>query len=279
MRIIDSSLIGAAVKRLFISSNINLPDDVSTAIARARNCETWAPAQRMLDAVAENAKTARELGIPICQDTGMACVFLDIGERVFIDGDIKAAVNDGVADACREGYLRASIVADPLRRDNTGDNTPAALYIDIVPGDNVTVTVAPKGFGSENMSRIKMLKPAEGEQGVLDFVVETALLAGGSPCPPIVVGVGIGGSFDRAALLAKRALLRPLGEPHHDAYYAELERTLLKRINALGIGPMGFGGDTTALGVSILTAPTHIAGLPAAVNINCHVTRHATEII
>ena len=279
MRTVDAQLVGNAVKRLFISSNICLPDDVSQAIACAREREPWEPARRVLDAATENAKTARELGIPICQDTGMACVFLDIGDRVFIDGDIKAAVNSGVAAACSEGYLRASIVADPLRRGNTGDNTPAALYIDIVPGDNITVTVAPKGFGSENMSRIKMLKPADGEQGVIDFVVETIELAGGSPCPPIVVGVGIGGSFDIAAQLAKRALLRPLGAPHSEEYYAELERTLLERINALGIGPMGFGGATTALGVSILTAPTHIAGLPAAVNINCHVTRHATEVL
>ena len=279
MRIVDAHIIGDAVRRLFISSNICLPDDVRQAVECARKHETWAPAVRVLDTIAENSKTARELGIPICQDTGMACVFLDIGEQVFIDGSLNAAVNDGVATACREGYLRASIVSDPLRRSNTGDNTPAALYVEIVSGDRVTVTVAPKGFGSENMSRIKMLKPAEGEQGVLDFVVETVELAGGSPCPPIVVGVGIGGSFDRVAFLAKRALLRTLDAQNPDAYYAGLERTLLERINTLGIGPMGFGGATTALGVSILTAPTHIAGLPVAVNVNCHVTRHATEVL
>ena len=279
MRIVKAELIGEAVKRLFISANINLPDDVLCAVGAARENETWEPARRMLAAIEENSETAQSLGIPICQDTGMACVFLDIGSDIFIDGDLKAAINNGVAAACREGYLRASIVADPLRRDNTGDNTPAALYIEPVPGDKITVTVAPKGFGSENMSRVKMLKPAEGEKGVIDFVVETVELAGGSPCPPIVAGVGIGGSFDKAAMLAKRALLGTLGEPHSDPYYAELEAALLEKINALGIGPMGFGGRATALGVKILAAPTHIAGLPVAVNINCHVTRHATEVL
>ena len=279
MRTIEAVKIGDAVKRLFISSNINLPYDVRQAVRCAREHETWLTARGVLETMEKNSETACELGIPICQDTGMACVFLDIGSKIFIDGDLKAAVNDGVAAACREGYLRASIVSDPLRRSNTGDNTPAALYIDFVPGDSITVTVAPKGFGSENMSRIKMLRPAEGEAGVLDFVVETVEIAGGSPCPPIVVGVGIGGSFDKAALLSKRALLRTLGESNPDTYYAELEKMLLERINKLGIGPMGFGGATTALGVGILTAPTHIAGLPVAVNINCHVTRHATEVI
>ena len=279
MRTVEAGLIGDAVRRLFISSNIYLPDDVRQAVKAARGCETWELARGVLGTIEENSETAGALGIPICQDTGMACVFLDIGAQVSIAGDMAAAVNDGVAAACREGYLRASIVSDPLRRNNTGDNTPAVLYIDIVPGDSVTVTVAPKGFGSENMSRLKMLKPAEGEQGVLDFVIETVEIAGGSPCPPIVVGVGIGGNFDRAALLSKRALLSPLGKAHPDPYYAELEQSLLEKINALGIGPMGFGGGTTALGVSILTAPTHIAGLPVAVNINCHVTRHATEVI
>ena len=279
MRTVDAEQIGNAVKRLFICANINLPDDVSRAVSEAYKNELWEPARSVLSTLEENAGTARRLGIPICQDTGMACIFLDVGAEVFIEGDVKAAVNRGVAAACREGYLRASIVSDPLRRENTGDNTPAALYYDVVPGDKITVTVAPKGFGSENMSRVKMLKPAEGEQGVIDFVVETMELAGGSPCPPVVLGVGVGGSFDRVTLLAKRALLRPLDEPNADPYYAELENTLLEKVNTLGIGPMGFGGRTTALGVNILSAPTHIAGLPVAVNINCHVTRHATGIL
>lgn len=279
MRTVEAGLIGDAVRRLFIGANIDLPDGVRRALERARELETWAPAIGVLKTLEENSNTAQRLGIPICQDTGMACVFLDIGSEVFVDGDIAAAVDDGVARACREGYLRASVVSDPLRRENTGDNTPAALYIDAVPGDKITVTVAPKGFGSENMSGLKMLKPADGRQGVVDFVLETVEAAGGSPCPPVVLGVGIGGNFDKAALLAKRALLRPLGEAHPDPYYAELESELLDKINELGIGPMGYGGRTTALGVAVLAAPTHIAGLPAAVNINCHVARHATEEI
>jgi fumarate hydratase subunit alpha len=279
MRIVDAKLITDAVARLCVEANINLPRDVRGAVRGARETEPWETARGVLSTIEENSELAAALGIPVCQDTGMACVFLDVGRDAHIDGDVYDAVNAGVARGYAEGFLRKSIVGDPLRRVNTGDNTPAALYLDIVPGDKITVTVAPKGFGSENMSRVKMLRPSDGADGVVDFVVETVELAGGNPCPPVVVGVGLGGNFDKAALLAKRALLRPLTEHNADAYYAELEAALLEKINALGIGPMGFGGKTTALGVAILAAPTHIAGLPAAVNVSCHVTRHASEVI
>lgn len=279
MRIVNSNAITEAVARLYIEANLRLPDDVCNAVLSAYESEPWDTARNVLGTLRENAALAGSRGIPICQDTGMACVFLEIGVDAHVTGDIYEAVDAGIAKACAEGFLRASIVSDPLRRENTGDNTPAAVYIDLVPGDKITVIVAPKGFGSENMSRLKMLKPADGEQGVLDFVTESVELAGGSPCPPIVVGVGVGGNFDKCALLAKRALLRTIGEENPDPYYAGLERLLLERINALGIGPMGFGGRTTALAVNILAAPTHIAGLPVAVNINCHVSRHAGCVI
>jgi fumarate hydratase subunit alpha len=209
----------------------------------------------------------------------MACVFLEIGHDVRIGGDINAAVNEGVRRGYREAYLRKSVVADPLRRDNTGDNTPALIYIEFVPGDRLTVTVEPKGFGSENMSRIKMLRPSDGLEGVMDFVIGAVEEAGSNPCPPVVVGVGIGGSFDKVALAAKKALLRPLGEAHPDLFYADLEKKLLTGINALGIGPQGFGGLCTALSVAVEVLPTHIAALPCAVNISCHVNRHAQEVL
>ena len=209
----------------------------------------------------------------------MACVFLEIGQDVHITGDLKAAVNAAVAKGYTEGYLRKSVVADPLRRVNTEDNSPAMLTVELVPGDKVKITVAPKGFGSENMSRLKMLRPADGVEGVMDFVVETVKLAGSNPCPPVVLGVGIGGTFDKAAFLAKKALMRHAGQPNPVPYYAALEQELLEKINALGIGPQGFGGKTTALAVHIEQCPTHIAGLPVAVNINCHVTRHKTEVL
>jgi fumarate hydratase subunit alpha len=218
---------------------------------------------------------ARNEKMPICQDTGLTCVFLELGQDVHITGgDLNEAVHEGVRRGYKEGYLRKSVVADPLRRKNTGDNTPAVITVDIVPGDKLTVTVAPKGFGSENMSRLVMLPPAAGEKGVKEFVIETARIAGPNPCPPIVIGVGIGGTFDRVALLAKKALMRPIDRHNPDKYYADMEAELLEKVNALGIGPQGFGGKTTALGLNIEAHPTHIAGLPVAVNINCHVTRH-----
>ena len=210
----------------------------------------------------------------------MACIFLEIGQDVhLIDGDLTEAVNEGVRRGYVNGYLRKSVVADPVRRGNTGDNTPAMIYTEIVPGEQVKITVGPKGFGSENMSAIRMFKPSAGLQGIKDFIIETVEKAGPNPCPPIVVGVGIGGTFDKVALLAKKALMRSLDERHTDPFYARLEEEMLEQINELGIGPQGFGGRTTAIAVNIETMPTHIAGMPCAVNINCHVTRHQTEVL
>jgi fumarate hydratase subunit alpha len=279
MQVIGEKRIADAVKRLCIEANRNLPRDVQACIRRARNEETWAAASDVLDKIAANFELAQSRQAPICQDTGMACVFLEIGRDVRLEGNIYAAVDEGVRQGYREGYLRTSVVADPLNRVNTGDNTPAMVYIDFVEGDAMRITVAPKGFGSENMSQIKMLRPSDGEAGVLDFVVSVVEAAGPNPCPPVVVGVGIGGTFDKAALLAKKALLRPLDKRNHQPYYQELEQKLLEKINALGIGPQGFGGRTTALQVAIETMPTHIAGLPCAVNLNCHVARHAAEVL
>lgn len=276
MREIAAELISKEITRLCIEANLRLPADIQNAMENARETEAWPVAADTLRVLCDNMRVAKERSLPVCQDTGMACVFLEIGQDVHIQGDLKAAVNEGVARGYTEGYLRKSVVKDPLRRVNTEDNTPAMLTVDLVPGDKLMITVAPKGFGSENMSRLKMLRPADGAQGVMDFVVETVRLAGANPCPPVVLGVGIGGTFDKAALLAKHALLRPIDEPNPDEYYARMERELLERINALGTGPQGFGGRTTAIGVNIETLPTHVAGLPVAVNISCHVTRRAS---
>ncbi len=279
MRHIRADEITAAVERLSIEANCVLPCSVRTRIEESRKAETWPTAQAVLDRIAQNYVAAERGMDPICQDTGLACVFLEIGQDVHIEGDLRLAVDEGVRRGYARGYLRKSVVRDPLERVNTGDNTPAMLYTELTPGENVKITVAPKGFGSENMSRIAMLKPSDGVEGVKRFVVETVELAGPNPCPPIIVGVGIGGTFDKAALLAKKALLRDAGEPSLLPYYAALERELLETINALGIGPQGFGGRTTALAVQIEVLPTHIAGLPCAVNINCHVARHKTEVL
>ena len=273
MRNIDAKLIEETVARLCIEANLCLPDDVVSAIERAEIEEPWGGAKRILSLLNDNVRIAAEKTLPVCQDTGMACVFLELGQDVHIDGALEEAVNNGVRRGYGDGYLRKSVVCDPLRRVNTGDNTPALLSVKLVPGDSLKITVMPKGFGSENMSALKMLKPADGIEGVKRFVLETVEKAGANPCPPIIVGVGIGGSFDKAAYLAKHALLRPLDEPNHDEYYAALEQELLDKINALGIGPQGFGGKTTALAVLIETMPTHVAGLPVAVNISCHATR------
>lgn len=277
MRIIEAERITEAVKRLCIRANRELPEDVQECLRSCRKGEPWPLAQDTLDKIIANFERASSRQVPICQDTGMACVFLEIGGEVHIQGDLGAAIDEGVRQGYREGYLRKSVVADPLNRVNTGDNTPAMVYLDVVPGDRLGITLAPKGFGSENMSQIKMLRPSDGERGIIDFVVSVVESAGSNPCPPIVVGVGIGGTFDKAALLAKKALLRPLGAGNAAAAYRNLEQKLLAQINALGIGPQGFGGATTALAVAIETMPTHIAGLPCAVNINCHVARHARE--
>lgn len=279
MRTIPAARITEAVARLCIRANTVLPADVAAALEACRTTEPWPLAAETLDLLRDNLTRARERDLPICQDTGMACVFVELGQEVHIEGNFEEAVHEGVRRGYGEGYLRKSMVADPLRRVNTGDNTPAAVTLRLVPGDKCTVTVAPKGFGSENMSRLAMLKPADGVEGVKNFVVETVRLAGPNPCPPMVLGVGIGGSFDKVAALAKHALLRPLDRPNPDPYYAQLEGELLEEINALGIGPQGFGGRTTCLGLAIETAPTHVAGLPVAVNVSCHVTRRATEVL
>ncbi len=279
MRELDAARITEVVARLCVEANRHLPQDVKNCITCAREREQWAPAQEILDRIKENYEIADRDEMAICQDTGMACVFLEIGQDVHINGNITDAVNEGVKKGYGEGFLRKSVVRDPLDRVNTGDNTPAMLYTDIVPGDQVKVTVAPKGFGSENMSQLKMLKPSDGLQGVKDFVVKVVEEAGPNPCPPIVVGVGVGGTFDKAALLAKKAIIRSAESHNENPFYAALEEELLEKINALGIGPQGFGGKTTALAVNIEYLPTHIAGLPVAVNLNCHVTRHKSEVL
>lgn len=279
MREINAEIITKTVKKLCIEANCHLTVDVKEGIKKCRLNEDWNQAKEILDRIIENYEIADEKNQPVCQDTGVACVFLKIGQDVHINGDINDAVNEGVRQGYCDGYLRKSVVGDPLLRVNTGDNTPAFIYFELVPGDKIEITVAPKGFGSENMSKIAMLRPSDGIEGVKEFVIKAVEEAGPNPCPPIVVGVGIGGTFDKAALLSKKALLRPLDERNSDEFYADLEKELLDKINALGIGPQGFGGRTTALAVNIEKYPTHIAGLPVAVNINCHVTRHKTEVI
>ena len=280
MREIDVSVARDTVSRLCVKANKVLPKDLSSRIKNAVSFEDTPTSKSVLSDIYRNLIDAKELDIPICQDTGMAIVFLDIGQDVhFTGGDLYSAVNEGVAIGYCEGLLRKSIVSDPIRRKNTDDNTPAVIHTRIVPGEKVTVTVAPKGFGSENMSKIYMLTPADGEGGVISAVIKTVKDAGSKPCPPIVVGVGIGGDFESCALLSKRALIRSTDEKNPDEYYAKLEDVMLNEINKLGIGPQGFGGKTTALKVNIETAPTHIAGLPVAVNIGCHVTRHLTAEI
>lgn len=276
MRNIDAKVIEDTVARLCIEANLRLPPDVINAIERAEKAEPWGGAKRILSLLGDNVRIASEKTLPVCQDTGMACVFVELGQDVHIDGDFEEAVDNGVRRGYGEGYLRKSVVCDPLRRVNTGDNTPALLTVKLTRGDKMRITVMPKGFGSENMSALKMLKPADGVEGVKNFVLETVEKAGANPCPPIIVGVGIGGSFDKAAYLAKHALLRPVDEPNPDEYYAALESELMDKINALGIGPQGFGGKTTALAVLIEAMPTHVAGLPVAVNISCHATRRAS---
>ena len=279
MREIAASAIAKTVADLCVKANTELPDDVACAMQKARKAETWAPACGILDILRENAEIAHREHMPICQDTGMAVVFADVGQEVHISGDFETAVHEGVRRGYTDGLLRKSVVADPLRRVNTGDNTPAILHTRLVPGDRLTLTVAPKGFGSENMSRLKMLTPAQGVRGVKDFVLETVRLAGANPCPPMVLGVGIGGDFEKVAELAKRALLLPLDGIHDDPYYAALEKELLDAVNQTGIGPQGLGGRTTCIGLRILAMPTHIAGLPVAVNVSCHVTRHRTAVL
>ncbi len=280
LREIDVKEITKVVAELCIEANKILPRGIKELIEKAEKEEDKELAKSVMCDICRNMKAAEELNIPVCQDTGMAVVFIKIGQDVhFIGGDINEAINKGVAEGYTKGLLRKSVVSDPLERKNTEDNTPAIIHTELVPGDRVHITVAPKGFGSENMSRIKMLTPFHSEQGVIDFVVDTVKKAGANPCPPIVVGVGIGGDFESCALLSKKALCRDTEERNKNEYYASLEEKLLWEINGLGIGPQGFGGKTTALAVNIEYAPTHIAGLPVAVNIGCHVTRHKSKEI
>lgn len=276
MREISVISLKEKVKEMLIKVNYELSDDMKKALRDARKTETSPVGKNILSQLDENMEIARKKQIPICQDTGMAVIFLKIGQEVhFKDGDVKEALNEGVREAYEEGYLRKSVVGDPLLRENTRDNTPAVIHFDLVPGDKVKLSVTCKGFGSENMSRIYMLKPADGREGVVNSVVNTVKEAGPNACPPLVVGVGIGGTFEKAALMAKEALLRPAGEHSSLSHMAELEKEILEKINQLDIGPAGLGGNTTALAVNIESYPTHIAGLPVAVNLCCHVNRHA----
>lgn len=280
MREVNVALITDTVKRLSIEANYFLGADIKESLEKSRKEETYELAGQVLDKIILNSEIACKEKMPMCQDTGMACVFLEIGQDVhFVGGNLEAAINEGVRRGYEDGFLRKSVVDDPIRRVNTKDNAPAVIYYDIVDGDKVKITLAPKGFGSENMSKIGMLKPSDGLEGVKNFVIETVKAAGPNPCPPMVVGVGIGGTFDKAAYLAKKALIRPINTSNKDEFYKALEIELLEKINKLGIGPQGFGGKTTALGLNIETYPTHIAGLPVAVNINCHATRHKEAII
>ncbi len=281
MREVNTQLIKETVEELLIRANYELPECVRTSIENAREKEQNELAKSVLGKLSENLKAAKNLNVPICQDTGMAVVFIEIGQDVHLSGEpLEDAVNGGVANAYINGYLRKSVVSDPLfDRINTDDNTPAILYTEITKGDKVKISVSPKGFGSENMSAVKMFTPSATKEDIEDFVVDTVRKAGGNPCPPVIVGVGIGGDFEYCAYLAKKALLRDIDVRNANKNYAEMEKELLSRINMLDIGPQGFGGNTTALGVNIEYFPTHIAGLPLAVNMSCHVTRHLSKEI
>lgn len=280
MREVNVEQIVEVVKKLSIEANYFLGSDIKESLRKSREEETYELAGQVLDKIILNSEIAKDEQMPMCQDTGMACVFVEIGQDVHIvGGRLEDAINEGVRRGYSEGFLRKSVVEDPIRRVNTKDNTPAVIYYDIVDGDKIKITLAPKGFGSENMSRIGMLKPSDGLEGVKKFIIDTVKAAGPNPCPPMVVGVGIGGTFDKAAYLAKKALIRPINTSNKDEFYKNLEEELLEKINELGIGPQGFGGRTTALGLNIEVYPTHIAGLPVAVNINCHATRHKEAFI
>jgi len=280
LREISVNEITKAIKEMCISANYNLGQDVIDAFKAYKEKEVSPIGKEILENLIKNCDIAKNKEVPMCQDTGMAVIFMEIGQDVRLtEGDLEDAINEGVRQGYKEGFLRKSVVEDPLIRKNTGDNTPAVIYYDIVPGDKVKIIFAPKGFGSENMSKTKMLKPSDGMKGVEDFVVEVVSAAGPNPCPPIVVGVGIGGTIDKATYMAKKALLRPIGEHNELKHIKEMEERLLKKINNLGIGPQGLGGRTTAIAVNINVFATHIAGLPVAVNINCHASRHEERII
>lgn len=280
MKEIDSQLVIEAVKNLCIDANCVLSDDVVKAIEDARNREESEVGKEIFSLLLENARVAREEMLPICQDTGVAVVFVEIGDEVrVVNGDLRSAINEGVKRGYSEGFLRKSMVKSPIDRVNTGDNTPAIIHFDIVKGDKLKITILPKGGGSENMSQLRMLTPSEGVEGIKRFVIETVKKAGSNPCPPIVVGIGIGGNFEYAPLLAKRALLRELGKHHPDPQVASLEKELFEEINKTGIGPQGLGGRVTALAVNIETHPCHITALPVAVNIECHAHRHKEVVL
>lgn len=276
MRIVNTKQIGEAVEKLLIEANYFLPRSLENRIAECERTEENPLAKSILGKLCDNMRAAEELNVPICQDTGMAVIFLEIGQEVHLEGDyLENVINEYTAKAYTDGYMRKSVVSEPLfDRKNTGDNTPAVIHTRIVPGDRIKITAAPKGFGSENMSGIKMFTPSATEEDIINFVAETVKKAGGNPCPPIVVGVGIGGTFEYSAYLAKKALTRDVDEKNANPLYASLEEKMLEKINSLNVGPQGFGGNTTALAVNVEYYPTHIAGLPCAVNIGCHVTRH-----
>jgi len=280
MREISTKDIIKAVKDMCIDANYNLGKDVEDALRKAYEREESPVGKATLSQILENVEISKQGEFPMCQDTGTAVVFVDMGDQVCIkDGNLFEAINEGVRQGYKEGYLRKSILADPIERKNTKDNTPAVIHLDIVKGDKLKIVCAPKGGGSENMSEVKMMKPADGVEGVKDFVIDMVKRSGSNPCPPIIVGVGIGGSFEKCAEMAKRALLRPIGSKHPNPFYADLEAELLEKVNKSGIGPQGFGGTQTALAVHVETYPCHIASFPAAVNINCHVARHKEVVL
>jgi len=280
MREISTDTITATVADLCMSANYDLGTDVETALQSALKTETSPVGRGILQQIVDNAKIARDESVPICQDTGYAVFFVEIGQDArIVGGDLREAINDGVRKGYQDGYLRKSILGDPLKRVNTKDNTPALIHFDIVPGDKMKIIIAPKGGGAENMSEVRMLKPSDGADGVKDFVVERVAKSGGNPCPPVVVGVGIGGTFEGSAILAKKSLLREIGSKHPDPFYADMEAELLERVNKIGSGPQGLGGNTTALAVFVTVGPCHIASLPAAVNMQCHAARHKSAVI
>lgn len=279
MRVLDLELVKQTVKELAIEACENIGEDILTKLRKALKEEQSPLGREVLQQIITNDEIAQKERVPMCQDTGIVVVFVELGSQIVFEGDIYKAINEGVAEAYVEGNLRKSVVAHPLVRKNTGTNAPAVTHIKIVPGTDVKITVAPKGGGSENMSLVKMLIPADGVEGIKKLVLKTIFESGGKPCPPIVVGIGLGGTFEKAALLAKEALMRDLGDKSDDPVIAKLEEELLEEINKLGVGPMGFGGTTTALGVKINTYPCHIASLPVAINIQCHAARHKSRVI
>lgn len=280
MRTVHTEVITKAIKEMCIEANLYLADDVKNRLLKASMEESSELGKKILGQLKENLEIAKEEAIPICQDTGMAVVFISIGQEVHFEGEyLEDAINEGIRQGYEEGYLRKSVVRDPIIRENTKDNTPGIIHYDMIPGDKIEITVAPKGFGSENMSRVIMLKPSDGEEGIKKAIIETVKMAGPNACPPMVVGVGIGGTFEKCTLLAKKALTRNLEEHAKEEHIQKLEQELLEEINQTGIGPGGLGGKTTVLGVNILTYPTHIAGLPLAVNICCHVNRHVRRVL